>query len=429
VGQVTKIIGRLAAGIRTAAVEIYRLARATICFAVRVYRFDRNFISSSLPSLSKAYRARDNDISAEESASNIFRFFRSKHVVDLKIIATLVVFLFSIYFAVLLVVAIAEPFIHLLVYHFVVDLKTDKALLSSDNILWLPSHGIDVLGTNILWALTYAGPAIPVCGGVVAWAYLSAGTRLGVVDLFACEIRTLCRVGTAFDVGTIYITRHQDLVNKSKRPDHKTPHADHAAVPKPPTESKAFSSHEEYFPVFSTNSGDLESLEALVVGNITEFYTYMKATRDLLRALAAIDSVPDALKNLEDLIYVLFLGYESGRKSVEDLVEFEPTRAENMIVILITELTCYSFLCEHFTKKKDKARYARLELRERAYNALVKFLIDKVNEPHNDIHSEYWDPAKHSLEDLERCHDAASKTLVECKRQWHEMGRHKTPRG
>ena len=47
----------------------------------------------------------------------------------------------------------------------------------------------------------YAGPAITICGAIVAWAYVSASKRLGIIDLFACEIKTLCRVGTIFDVG------------------------------------------------------------------------------------------------------------------------------------------------------------------------------------------------------------------------------------
>ena len=54
---------------------------------------------------------------------------------------------------------------------------------------------------NIIDALfKYAGPAITICGAIVAWAYVSASKQLGIIDLFACEIKTLCRVGTIFDV-------------------------------------------------------------------------------------------------------------------------------------------------------------------------------------------------------------------------------------
>jgi hypothetical protein len=58
--------------------------------------------------------------------------------------------------------------------------------------------------------------------------------------------------------------------------------------------SDYFVSQEDYFPIFDKNSQDLHSLEALVVGNITEFYTYMKAMRDSRRGLAQIESAEAA---------------------------------------------------------------------------------------------------------------------------------------
>ena len=106
----------------------------------------------------------------------------------------------------------------------------------------------------------------------------------------------------------------------------------------------------------------------------------MKAARDLQRKLALInpaeiakpaapapsgsakeDSWHDTLANL---IYVLFLGFESARKSIKDLVEFEPTRAENSIIILLTELVCFSFLCEYL--KDSEIRFKDLQRHELA---------------------------------------------------------------
>jgi hypothetical protein len=57
--------------------------------------------------------------------------------------------------------------------------------------------------------ITYFAPALPIYAAVIAWTYLTAATRLGVVDLFACEMRTVCRVGTAFDIGVTYIALRQ----------------------------------------------------------------------------------------------------------------------------------------------------------------------------------------------------------------------------
>jgi hypothetical protein len=304
----------------------------------------------------------DDELTANESSSTLFRFGRSKHVVDLKLIFLLALFVLAV---------------HVIVACFLLDYKGGK---------------ID----------TYLGPAVPIYGAIVAWAYLSAAKRLGVVDLFACEIRTLCRVGTAFDVGRLYVKKYQDLIEKSKGDGAETQAMNKPVVPKPPADSNAFSSNEEYFPVFTNNSGDLEALEALVVAHITEFYTYMKAARDLLRALAAVDSVPETKKIFENLIYVLFLGYESGRNAVKDLVEFEPTRAENIMIILLTELVCYSFLCTHFKDSKepgDELRFARLELRESGYKSDIPELYRQVTSPHGE-NEEDWKSAKGTAPEL-----------------------------
>jgi hypothetical protein len=61
------------------------------------------------------------------------------------------------------------------------------------------------------------------------------------------------------------------------------------------------------------------------------------------------------------MIYVIFLGYESARKAIKELIEYEPTKAENMMMILLTELECYTFLCDHY--QNDTLRFERLAFR------------------------------------------------------------------
>lgn len=223
--------------------------------------------------------------------------------------------------------------------------------------------------------LKYVGPAIPIYGAIVAWAYLSVSTRLGVIDLFACEISTLCRVGSILDIGKI-------LVGKYARDDTHFP---------------TLSSEEEYFPVFSSNSGDLQQLEALVVGHITEFYTYMKAMRDARRTLAKIKA-SQAKPAMTNMIYMLFLAYENGRKAVNQLIEFQPTQAGDIMSILLTELPCYAFLCTHFAS--DQLRSARLTLRFADYKKEVSEIIRKV-EPRGDDDKD-WGPAKRALPELQK---------------------------
>ena len=340
-------------------------------------------------------------LSAEDSASTIFQFFRSTHVLDLKLFFKLALYLFLAVIIIGAFYAVAKPAVHLASH------PTVGAIFYHGRRAFF-LHIFDVSMTNVLPALaTFVAPAITICGGIMAWTYLSAATRLGVVDLFACEIRTICRVGTAFDIGRHYVVQHQTLIKKAnaakKHAAHEPPaepaaRADH--TDKPPEQPKGFSSQEDYFPVFTSNSHDLEALEALVVGYITEFYTYMKATRDLQRSLAENPSLEAAIQTLENLIYVLFLGYESARKAVEDLIEYEPTRAENMIVILTTELECYWFLCKHFEDKEDELRAGRLKLRRLNYMEEIPDLFSQIDASRGSKNEKDWNLAKNTTSEV-----------------------------
>jgi hypothetical protein len=213
----------------------------------------------------------------------------------------------------------------------------------------------------------FVTPALAVFGGILAWAYQVGSARLGVVDLFACEISTLCRITTVLDT----VRRLVDKCNLGPQP---------SAAGSVATPTSQFSSQENYFPVFDSSGHDLQTLEARVVVNITAFYTYMKAMRDGMRSLAAIapppspgpppDGSPDPWhEGTRNVIYMLYLALESARKSVNDLVEIRPELIERTIVILISELAAYSFLCEQFANESD-IRYQRIRLRGAEYREL-----------------------------------------------------------
>jgi hypothetical protein len=173
--------------------------------------------------------------------------------------------------------------------------------------------------------------------------------------------------------------------------------ADRVATPATANQrSNNFVSQEDYFPVFDKNSQDLQSLEALVVGHITEFYTYMKAMRDAQRKLGQIESVQAVPAARLSVVYMLFLGYESGRKAIKHLVEFQPTQTVYVMGILLTELTCYSFLCKNFTN--DQLRFSHLALRLEQYATEVPELIKKVERHCED--DKDWGPAKRTPPEL-----------------------------
>jgi hypothetical protein len=306
-----------------------------------------------------AYWVRDNEeLDAHDAASTLFRFFRSEHVHDLRLIFDVATFLLFILVVGAIILSLTE-------------FKTAAASLAT---------------------------VVSIYGAILAWTYLTAGKRLGVVDLFACEIATVCRVGTIFDVGRNYIKKYENV-----------------AIEVPSLHSTSFVSQEDYFPIFAHNSQDLQALEALVVSHITEFYTYMKATRDLQRKLAQIETVEAAREVTANIIYTLFLGYESGRKAIDHLIEFQPTKNENIIVILLTELECYSFLCKHF--KGDDLRFNRLQLREADYEE-IPGLWNEVNAPHKKKENEkYWAPAQRMVPELQTRYRCALETVQRCARE------------
>jgi hypothetical protein len=282
--------------------------------------------------------------------ATVDRLFRSRHVKDLQLI-------------------VATAWASVLAVS-VISLAVLVGAIVIDKANW---------ATAVRDFLTFFAPVLAIFGGVLTWAYQVGSARLGVVDLFACEIDTLCRVTTV--LGTV-----DRLV---KRFD-QGPSAGGAADSGGRAPTLQFASQENYFPVFDGNSRDLQTLEASVVINITAFYTYMKAVRDWLRMLAGIgpgpdDALPapgapladpwhDAARNV---VYMLFLGLESARRAIGDLVEFEPEHAERTIVILLSELDAYRFLLSQFPDENNMY-HKRIKLREAEYKHLVPELCSRV---------------------------------------------------
>ena len=290
-------------------------------------------------------------------AATIDRLFKSKHVGDLRNIVS-VALLLLIAGAVLCLVYASEA-------------AADQSTILTFAKVFLPTF------------FSLLTPLFAIFGAIGAWAYKVGSLRLGVVDLFACEISTLCRVALVTDT----VNRLKERIERAA-----------TALPAPPTgearnpaDALQFSSTENYFPVFEGNTRDLQSLEARVVINITSFYTFMKTVRDLLRKAATlkpgsvgptagqIDRLQaDTWHNaMRDVVYMLFLGLEAGRSSVEDLVEFEPELAERTVVILLSELDAYLFLLQEFAHTDDM-RERRLLLRWPVYQKLFGRLSARI---------------------------------------------------
>lgn len=326
-------------------------------------------------------------LSTPDPAATINRLFQSQHVADLRWIVVLAQIGLVIMFLVAGGAVVSE------ISH---QLHTSKV----DSIDWWPA---------ILAALKFLGPAVVAFAGICAWAYQAGSARLGVVDLFACEIGTLCRVSTVLDAVHRLIERFDRAAPTGYGSKSVT---------------RPFVSEEDYFPVFNSNNKDLQSLEARVVINITAFYTYMKAVRDSMRVLATIPvqgadlgspSGHDALgpwhQSARDAIYLWFLGLESGRLAIASLVEFEPEQAERVIVVLLSELDAYHFLCDQFSDSRD-IRYGRIRLRATDYQKLVPQLCrlvesKRAEEQQSSEPTADWLPAAILLPELQHRYNVA----------------------
>jgi hypothetical protein len=331
-----------------------------------------------------------------DDAATLKRFFVSQHVADLRKI-----------------VALSLAGVLLVIACFLLPLEgnVQEAVYKSGWLSLLnPLELLHILFRTAAAFLAFFGPVVAAFGVIVAWAYQTASARLGVVDLFACEISTLCRVATVLDSVVGLAAKFDGLPASEGSQGADSPPAAPSATPQ-----QQATSEEDYFPVFNNNVRDLQSLEARVVINITAFYTYMKAVRDFLRTLHALapPTTPGPAASLwfdsaRKLIYMMYLGFESGRKAIKDLVEFEPEQAERTVVILISELAAYGFLRGHF---KDDMHQGRLALREAEYRTLVKDLCDQINEgcatETDRDRRETWVQAERLLPELQRRRDAA----------------------
>jgi hypothetical protein len=319
-----------------------------------------------------------------DAAATIDRLFVSEHVKDLRLIIAFAL----IAVLVVLVSGLLGSLAYAWEFH-------DK--YSSSQVVISALRGF----------VAFFAPALGIFGAVLAWAYQVGSARLGIVDLFACEVDTLCRVALVVD-----------SVPRSIVMFHKGSPGPQVAGGSAPT-TRHFTSEENYFPVFENNIRDLQALEARVVVNITAFYTYMKAVRDSSRTLIDISASsvlpgpprPDKASNLtgwedaaRNVIYMMFLGLESARKAIGYLVEFEPERVERTIVILISELEAYRFLREQFVDEED-IRHRRLDLREADYRRLVPSLCSDVETSRGSKPLE-WEPARRLVPELNRKYDA-----------------------
>jgi hypothetical protein len=172
--------------------------------------------------------------------------------------------------------------------------------------------------------------------------------------------------------------------------------------------------------VIFLNARDLQVLDALVVTNVTQFYTYQKAMRDSWRQLPKATTLAKRESVMTGIIYMYFLALESARFAIAELIEFEPNEADATLTILLSELPAFAFLLERFKPLND-LRYRRLDLRAAAYKVSVPDLYCRVMQGQEKT----WGKLQATAQDVARCYQKAFGESVEaamsCKERLQTM--------
>src|SRR5215469_1973798 len=129
-------------------------------------------------------------IRTQSSASTLLRLGTSRHLLDLQLIWTvaLIVAVFSIIIAAIYAIDLQ--------LHPVLALREPQHSPPEQHSL---SPEVSSAHAVFDWFIRFSGlvaPILTVFGAITSWIYLQGSGRLGVVDLFACEIGTVCRICT-----------------------------------------------------------------------------------------------------------------------------------------------------------------------------------------------------------------------------------------
>jgi hypothetical protein len=257
----------------------------------------------------------------DRAASTLVRLIYSRHVADLQLIFLIILVLF----------VVGGPIL----------------------VRWHVNSG-QLQTTDLISSPALVAALVGIGATALARLYQMGSSRLGVVDLFACEMSTICRVVAVTDTTSNLVQLYHN----------------------PPSQPQRFFSEEKYSPIFDLNARELQMLEARVVERVTEFYTYLKAARDYLRGLGQVEvptaDTPKWQASVRSTIYMMFLMLESARSSVDRLVEYEPEWAQYTTEILFSEIVAYGFLLRVFRQEAQEdpghnAWVGRLDLRRRNY--------------------------------------------------------------
>jgi hypothetical protein len=330
------------------------------------------------------------DMGGKGSRATLQRLLMSRHVADLRFLAALLIFG---------IVGVTLVFL----FH-----MFEQLLASSDTLYNSWSNGFATIG-----AIEAAFLATLI--SLLSWAYQTGSKRLGIVDLFACEIAAICRVYAVVRMAPALIDGYRQIQRLLDASDPQQP----TPIRLPVDFSKTRMT-ESYTPVMDHAVGELQVLDAEVVTSVTAFYTYRRAMLDYM--LRAGSEAPDGeadhgcamrWKNyLHQVIYMLFLSLESARHALDDLIEYEPNHAESAINILMSELLTWNLLLSIAHSSRDDTLHARLAMRYEGYCEAYRKCYHKAmlgSEYDKDNGDRPWLPARTTAPKLKELFDIVSE--------------------
>lgn len=226
----------------------------------------------------------------------------------------------------------------------------------------------EIWGSQVLAAVVTSGLA------AFAAIFQLAKLRFSTVDVFSSEILARLRIMAA-DGSLRRLVMYGDPLHVRLRQEQAETR---------PLESVLEPSKENYFENFFKRSSDLGALSSIVVDHVTDFYSFLMASRDALRDLkATIDTFPNQTDEINarvtDVIFMIDLVAYSGLRALEELIETPAHQLHSRQIALCVGTHSSAFLADRIGP--TDLRYEEVSRRRAQYVDLTNDLKARIRQP------------------------------------------------
>jgi hypothetical protein len=241
--------------------------------------------------------------------------------------------------------------------------------------------------------ITLLATIVTVIFGVVGQFIYLAHSRMGMIDTITSDILSIGRVFIASDIIGYFMNLHKYLADAEA--DAKADaerkfkfghyHVTFKGKTPIPHGFAAAAREENYFSVFDANIGNLGSLRASIVTNVTAFYTFLKAARDATRSIKdwERENYNFSMKRLDiiNVIYLCLLSAIHGRKALEELCMDRYIRGYCKNTFYLIEVKAFKFLENNLSSGDYRKHY--IDQRRSDYDEIIE-------EIKNSLGDDFW---------------------------------------